>query len=80
MMIFVTLSVGKCQCSFNGELLCTIILILLDGCCEFPLNFFTMLCYKFEFVIIFESFDIFQYLFEINKIDTKPIKIDRFHY
>ena len=30
-----------------------------------------MLCYKFEFLMIFEKLDIFQYLIEIIKMDAK---------
>ena len=34
-----------------------------------------MLCSKIEFLMIFENFDIFQYLIEINKMDAKSIKM-----
>ena len=39
-----------------------------------------MLCYEFEILMIFENFDIFQYLIEINKLHEKSMKNDIFHY
>ena len=39
-----------------------------------------MLCINFEFSMIFDNFDIFQHLIEVNKMDAKTIKNVIFHY
>ena len=33
-----------------------------------------MLCFNFEFLMIFDNCDIFQHLIEVNKMDAKTIK------
>ena len=33
-----------------------------------------MLCFDFEFLMIFDNFDIFQNLIEVNKMDVKTKK------
>ena len=34
-----------------------------------------MLCFNFEFLRIFDNFDIFQHLIEVNKMDAKTIQM-----
>ena len=69
--------IGNCQCSFDEELVCIYDNITIFG---WMLRIFNqllleMLCFKFGFLMIFENFDIFKYLIEINKIDAKIIKM-----